>query len=189
MKTLIASALFSVAVLAAVQTNAQIASVKHEKKAEKRAEKKVERKALRHLRENEVSTAAKDNFSADFPGAKNVSWNHNTMFDEATFTDDNGETKTAFYGYDTNLVGTVTPKKYEDLPQAARKEITKQFKGYTPGAVLMYDDNESNDSDMYLYGMQFEGRDHYFVTVSKGPKESVLMVSMDGNVSFFKDLK
>lgn len=188
MKKLTASVFAALMTIASVQTFAQnIARADHK---EMRTEKKVERKALRKLEGTQVSQLAKDSFGGDFGKIKVDKWVRNGQFDEATFTKD-GQKMTAFYGYDNKLVGTTTDKKFSDLPAIVQKEITKQYtnKGYRIGAVILYDDNQENDSDMQLYGTQFSGADHYFITVSKGGKETVLMTGMVEGVYFFKDLK
>lgn len=187
MKRLIASVAVVFLAVTTVQVYAQTSSneAKKEVKKEIKKEKKEARKKLRKLEGKQVSTRAKDNFLTDFGNIPNAKWVRGAQFDEVTFTK-NGKMMTAFYDYDSNLVGTTTPKAFGDLPASAQKEIKKAYKDYTLGAVVMYDDNESNDSDMLYYGTQFEGADHYFLTVSKGGKESILMISMDGMVSFFK---
>jgi hypothetical protein len=55
--------------------------------------------------------------------------------------------------------------------------------------VIFYDDNEHNDNDMMLYGIQFEDEDNYFVELSKGSKQIVLQVTPEGNIFFFTELK
>lgn len=133
---------------------------------------------------NAVSVRSKDNFLGDFPNATNVQWARSAQFDEATFSV-NGSKTTAYYDYGSNLVGTTTNKKLADLPATALKQIKKDYKDYTIGSVILFDDNENNDTDMFLYGSQFEDADHYFVTVIKGGHEDVLMVTMKGLVSYF----
>ncbi|HEV7381636.1 MAG TPA: hypothetical protein VGN64_17680 [Dyadobacter sp.] len=183
MKKLIASAIVAFVAIATVQVQAQTTT--KEVKKELKSEKKAAHKALRKLEGKEVSSRAKDQFMSDFDGVSNVSWARGAQFDEATFTKD-GVKMTAYYDYDSKLVGTTSIKKFADLPASAQKEIKKRYKDYTTGAVIMYDDNENNDTDMFFYGTQFEDADHYFVTVSKAGKESILKVSTDGEVSFFK---
>lgn len=186
MKTIITSAFVALLALGTIQANAQT-TAKADKK-EHHMEKKEARKSLRKLEGKEVNEMSKTHFASDFPDATNVTWTRGAQFDEATFTQ-NGAQQTAYYDYDTNLVGTTSAKTFADIPAAAQKEINKQYKGYNIGAVIQYDDNENNDTDMLYYGTQFEDADHYFVTVSKGGKETILMVGMDGQVSYFKEVK
>ncbi len=183
MKKLIASAIVLIIGVATVNVNAQVTT--KEVKKELKAEKKEAHKELRKAKSTEVSTRAKSNFLSDFAGATNVKWAKGPQFDEATFTKD-GKTITAYYDFDSKLVGTTSDKKLSDLPAKAQKEIKNRYKGYTTGAVVMFDDNEANDTNMSFYGTQFDDADHYFVTVIKDGKESILKVTTDGAVSFFK---
>jgi len=75
-----------------------------------------------------------------------------------------------------------------DLPAPARKYIEKHFNDYTTGTVILFDDNEYNDSPMELYETPFDGEDNYFVELSNNNKKIVLQIGMDGMVSFFKDI-
>ncbi|WP_221393970.1 hypothetical protein [Dyadobacter sp. NIV53] len=185
MKKLIASAIVALLAITAVQTQAQTTAKAIEK--ESKVEKREARKELRKLEGKEVSSMSKDHFVSDFGHISDVKWARGGQFDEATFTKD-GQQTVAYYDYNSQLVGSTTSKKFSDLPAKAQKEIKKQYKDYVTGAVIMYDDNQDNDTNMVLFGHQFEDADHYFVTVSKGKQEIVLMVSMSGEVSYFKQV-
>ena len=185
MKKLIASAVVALLAIATVQTQAQTTA--KEIRKELKTEKKDSRKELHKEHAQEVSSIAKDNFESDFGKVDNVKWERGSQFDEAAFTKD-GKTMTAYYDYHSNLVGTTTNKKFADLPKTAQNEIKKRYKDYVTGAVVLFDDNEANDTNMSFYGTQFEDADHYFVTVIKGKEEIILMVSMSGEVSFFKQV-
>jgi len=125
-------------------------------------------------------------FMTDFPNAANVSWKRGS-FEEASFTL-NGKEMKAFYDLDDELIGTTTPASYSDIPANAQKEIEKYYGGYTPTNVIMFDDNEFNDTDMILYGNSFEDEDNYFVEMTNNNKTIVLQVNMEGLVSYFKDI-
>jgi hypothetical protein len=185
MKKLIASAIVALLAIVTVQVQAQTAA--KETKKEIKTEKKEAHKKLRKLEGNQVSSRSKDNFLNDFGSVSNVTWTRGGQFDEATFTKD-GQQMTAYYGVDSRLVGTTTAKKFSDLPAKAQKEIKKQYKDYVTGAVVMFDDNDTNDSNMLLYGTEFEDADHFFVTVAKGGKETILKVAINGDVTYFKQL-
>lgn len=191
MKTLITSVVVAFLSVATIQVNAQNVAqhIQKEKHLEHelKVEKKSTRKALRKLEGSQVNVQSKESFYSDFGKTTNANWKRGSEFDEVTFTKD-GKTKTAFYDYDSKLVGTTTKIAFTDLPAKGIKEINKEYKDYVKGAVIMYDDNESNESDMLLYGQQFEGADHYFISVTKAGKETILMVSMDGVVSYFKSI-
>lgn len=197
MKKLIASVFVAFLALTTVQSNAQNAARAEKKEVRKendlhaKTARKTHRKAMRQLEGSEVSKLTKDAFYADFGKIDKVNWVRYDQLDEATFSK-NGVKTIAYYDYGSKLVGTTVTKTYADLPAAARKEIEKQYKdrGYEVGQVIMYDDNEANDSDMILYGEQFAGADHYFVEVGKEGKLSVLMVDPSmGGVSFLTEVR
>lgn len=169
---------------AAIKTDEK--ALTHEENTIKK-EKKEERKELRKLKGSEVSESAKLQFYTDFGDIKGVTWRRGEIFDVAMFTQD-GAKQSAYYGYDHKLVGTTTKKTFADLPKYAQQYIDKQYKGYTKEAVLLYDDNEANESDMVLYGRQFDDEDSYFIELAKDGKTVVLQSTMDGVVTFFKSM-
>lgn len=125
-------------------------------------------------------------FMEDFPKVTDVSWN-TRGYEEATFVL-NGKHMKAFYDYNSKLIGTTSEATYADLPEAAKKYIEKHYKNYTPGTVILYDDNEYNSTEMMLYGDPFEGEDNYFMELSNNNKTIVLQIGMDGLVTYFKDI-
>lgn len=177
MKTFITSAIIAALAITGAQAQTLAKEVKKEHRTERRAE-------ARH----EVSSRSKDSFYADFGQVSDAKWVRGPQFDEVTFTKD-GQKQTAYYDNRFILVGTTADKKFADVPAKAQKQIQKEFKNYAIGAVVEYKDNENNDTNMLLYGTQFDDADHYFVTVSKGKEADVLMVKTDGQVSFFSTLR
>jgi hypothetical protein len=175
--------LFSLSLVKGQTREAEKAQIKETKK-----ELKNERIALKNLEGGVVSEKARNNFRADFPEATNATWKRVKTYDEVLF---NKGTRvlTGYYDNDANLVGTTELKTYTDVPIKGRKEIAKQYPGYTPGQVLFYDDNEENETDMILYGIQFDDVDSYFVELSNGTKKLAVQVLMDGQVNFFTNLK
>jgi hypothetical protein len=159
-----------------------------EKAKETKKEVKPERVALKKLGGSEVSPVAKRNFDSDFKDAQNVEWKRADTFDRVTFTNKGGQKMTAFYDIEGKLVGTIQSKTFADIPENAQKEIKKSYKDYTVGQVIFFDDNENNDTDMILYGSQFEDQDNYFVELTKGTDKIVLQVGAIGEVFFFKKL-
>ncbi|MEP7257897.1 MAG: hypothetical protein ABI687_05910 [Flavitalea sp.] len=154
---------------------------RHEKK-EQRKEKKAENK-------NEVGYATKQSFMSDFPNAREAIYNKTKNFDEVNFISSDGSKLKAYYDIASNLVGTTQIKKFSDLPEVAQRRIEKEYKDYAVGAVLLFDDNESNQTDMILYGTSFDDEDNYFVSVVKDNKETILKVNTSGNVAFFTELE
>ena len=149
-------------------------------------EKREEKKELRKLNGKEVSYQAKEQFASDFNNIRATSWERTAYFDKATFTK-NGQVMMAYYDAGAQLVGTIMPKTFADLPANAQKFIDTKYKGYSKEAVVMFDDNEWNETDMVLYGQQFEDEDNYFVELKKDNKQIVLQVKMDGDVSYYTD--
>jgi hypothetical protein len=151
---------------------------------------KSQREENRAIRREKSSTepnyTTRQHFLTDFPNATNVTWKRNG-FEEASFTA-NGKDMKAFYDYDHELIGTTTPVNYFDLPAIARKYIEKHYSEYTTQSVILFDDNEYNQSDMKLYGNAFEDADNYFIELSNNNKTIVLEVNMEGLVTYFSDL-
>ncbi|MBL7737119.1 MAG: hypothetical protein JNL51_16805 [Chitinophagaceae bacterium] len=164
-----------------------IKSINRQEKALKK-EKKEYHKKLVKLESKEVSYQSKQQFNSDFRDASAVTWKRTNYFDEASFTKD-GVRMTAYYDNESNLVGTTTAKTANDIPAAALKEISKKYKDYTIQSVMLFDDNEFNETDMLLYDTQFDDADNYFVEMKKGADELILKVDMQGNVSYFKEIK
>ncbi len=158
-----------------------------EKIKEDKKELRTERVTLRKLEGTDVSVLAKDNFFADFGSVPDVKWKRIGLFDEAEFKKDGKEMK-AFYDFDSNLVGTTHFVTFADIPAEGQKEIKKEYKEWSIGPVVFFDDNEANESDMLLYGVQFTGEDNYFVELTKGTSKIVLQINSSGDVFFFKEL-
>ena len=170
---------------AVVQIQAQ--EPKKEAKKEAKKEVKNERKALRKLEGNVVSVASKNSFYTDFGDVPDVKWTKAEYLDEARFTKD-GKQLTAFYAYDGKLVGTTEVKTFADLPPKGQKAIKDKYKDYSVGPVIFFDDNEFNEMDMLLYGLQFQDEDNYFVEMTKGDKKIMVRVDPIGAIYFFKQL-
>jgi hypothetical protein len=166
--------LFAMAVL---QTQAQ----------ETNTEAKSEMKALKKLEGTKVSELAKTHFFTDFGNVTNPVWKRSGTFDEVTFTKD-GKKMTAFYDENSELVGTTTAKTFADLPAKSQQEIKTKYKDYSIGQVIFFDDNEWNETDMIMYGSQFNDSDNYFVELSKGKDRIVVRVDVPGYVYFFTKL-
>jgi len=178
--------------MAALSMHAQntVAMVGKDKR-EIRKERHEKRVALRALEGKEVSYQSKEKFAVDFGDMPDVQWVRSGYYDEATFTDKEGRKTTAYYDITSKLVGTTSRREFSDLPISAQNYIKKHYpdQNYADAPVLLYDDNEANDTDMLLYGMQFDDEDMYFMEVHHGGKTDVLRVAMDGTVSLFKELR
>lgn len=166
-----------------ISLNEPISFSGHKVSKEQREENRTIRREKNAITPNYTTD---QQFQIDFPNASNVSWKKNG-YEEATFTVQGKEMK-AFYDYDHELIGTTTAVDYNTIPLAARKYIQRHFGSYTPQQVIMFDDNEYNQSDMILYGNPFEDEDSYFIELSNNNKTIVLQTNMEGLVSFFKDI-
>ena len=181
---------FFLAIAAMVLTGLFFTASAGKGKSDKEA-RKEQRREKRELKREEwlhsADIATQDQFAYDFPNAKDVTWAR-SVFTEATFTD--GEIqKIAYYDTENNLVGTTNYVDYSALPAKAQRYISKKYEGYRIDKVILFDDNEANDTDMYLFNTSFEDEDTYFPVLSKDSKQVILKVTTDGNVSFFRELK
>lgn len=190
MKTLMIASLAILLSAAATQAQAGYAATKQDiqrtnkEESATRKEKKEERKALRKLEGQQPSYQSREHFAQDFDNVTDVHWKRTRYYDEATFVKD-GQKQTAFYDFKNELVGTTQVKKFADLPARAQQFINKKYKDCPVQKVILFDDNEVNETDMLLYGHQFDDSDNYFVELSQGNKDIVLQVDMSGEVSFF----
>ncbi len=149
---------------------------------------KEDKQEFRRMKGWDVPTRTLDAFAVDFGRNYTPAWSKLDNLDEATFVQ-NGQPVSAFYDFNSNLVGTTQHKTFADLPVKAQQHIREHYSNYTPTDVLLFDDNENNDTDMILYGNQFEDKDSYFVELSDISKKIVVQVSMDGDVSYFTTLR
>lgn len=149
--------------------------------------RKEKREQRKELWLHSVNVNTENQFYHDFPNANAVSWAEGA-FAEASFYDGT-VLKTAYYDMDDELVGTTTDVDYSTLPEKAKQYISKKYPGYAIEKAILFDDNEANDTDMYLFGHSFEDEDMYFTMLSKDSKKIILKVAMDGAVSFFHDYK
>ena len=159
-------------------------------KADKESRKQIrkeKREIKRELWLHSVDIATEEQFDYDFPNAKDVTWTR-SIFDEAAFADGDIH-KVAYYDKDNKLVGTTTYVDYSVLPAKAKQQISKKYPGYSIDKVILFDDNEANETDMHLFNSSFKDEDTYFPVLSKGSKQIILKVTTGGNVSFFRDYK
>ena len=157
-------------------------------KKEKRLEIRTVHKEIRKLAENNVSDFSLKSFDANFGNkSSNVSWTRTKMFDEATFMKD-GHEITAYFDENGRLVGTTSRVSFRDIPALAQKKINKTYKNARIGKVIFFDDNELNDTNMIMFGIQFDDADNYLVEMTQRIKRFILDCNTKGNVAFFKQL-
>lgn len=152
--------------------------------------KKEERKDHRKMVRNEVTYQSRQAFASDFDNVKPTATSTVDGFDKFTFMKKDKE-MSAFYDDDAKLVGTVQTKSFVDIPKNAQKTIRDKYSDYTPGAVVFYDDNEADKTNMIMYGIEFEHKDSYFVELKRksDSHKIVLHVLPDGTVIFFSELQ
>ncbi|MCW3089803.1 MAG: hypothetical protein JWP81_872 [Ferruginibacter sp.] len=159
-----------------------------ESRNEKREARKEHRMVRRAEYRNEVSDFTKKQFAIDFVDATNVHYVKTKDFEEMTFMEGKKKLR-AYYDNTSNLVGTTWKKDFVDLPENAQKEILKKYAGYTINRVIEFNDNESNDADMILYGTAFADANNYFAELKNDNKAIVVRVDLAGEVSFFANMK
>jgi hypothetical protein len=157
-------------------------------KKEAKKEKKAEKEHNREVREGVVTYQTEEQFSIDFPTATDVTFERSKNFDEAEFTM-GGKNLRAYYDIHSELIGTTSKETFFDLPASAQKEINKEYNDSEVGQVILFHDNQYNDTDMILYGSPFEDADNYFVELNKNGKHVVLKVTPHGLVSYYTQLK
>lgn len=172
--------------LAVIQTQAQVSQERAQINKTKK-ELKTERETLRKLEGTKVSELAKTHFNTDFGKVSDPVWKRVGSYDEVSYMK-NGKKMESFYDYNANLVGTSRNIKFADLPAKGQKEIKTKYKDYKVGQAIFFDDNEVNETDMILYGVQFDDEDKYFVELTKGTEKIVVNVTPAGFVSYFKKL-
>ncbi|MBS0027535.1 hypothetical protein ACTJJ0_20015 [Chitinophaga sp. 22321] len=187
MKRVILSIAFSIAAIVTYAQSGSPAIAMNRK--EIRKERREQKITLRALEGKDISDVSKQQFAIDFGNLDNVTWSRDLYYDRADFTDDNGRHVSAFYDGEGALVGTTRPATFDELPAAGKKDIMKHYTGYENAPVIFFDDNEANETDMILYGTQFEDADNYFIELKdKKGNPVVLRVDMAGEVSYFSEM-
>ncbi len=94
----------------------------------------------------EISQASKDAFAAEFPEAQKVKWSIEKPGEyEAEFVL-NGTGSSALFDAQGNLVETETAVKENELPQAVKTAIGKEYAGYNLEEIKKTTDSEGNIS-------------------------------------------
>ncbi|HLX91348.1 MAG TPA: hypothetical protein VKR32_06675 [Puia sp.] len=135
-----------------------------------------------------VNPLIKSQFETDFPNATNVDFESKKSFDEVSFTQDK-EKISAYYDYNDQLIGTVETKAFSDLPANAQKEILKKYADYTITGVVKFNDNESDHTEMILYGRSLNDADNYFVQLKNDSRIILVKVDLSGGIDFFTTMK
>lgn len=169
-----------------VAMNKKVSTLRRQEQTLKKEERKDKRE-LRTLEGNEVSYQATQAFNEDFRNTPIIASERERNFDRFTFRQ-KGAIVSAYYDVRGKLVGTLQHEHYADIPKVAQKRIKEIYPGYTPEDVIYFNDNEANDTNMMLYGDEFDDADAYFVELKSDAKRVVVQVSPDGEVWLFKTL-
>ena len=136
----------------------------------------------------EPGPGVKNQFTDDFPDAKNVHFERVKYLNEVSFTQ--GKQKMyAYYDDGDQLVGTIQNESIASLPDNAQKEIQTKYAGYTIGNVVKFDNNQSDDMEMILYGKTMDDPDNYFVELKNGSETIVVKVDLSGGVNYLTTMK
>lgn len=137
---------------------------------------------------NEADPGIKSQFTADFLDAKNVHFARVKNLNEVSFTQDKKNID-AYYDDKDQLVGTIRKESFVDLPDNAQKEIRNKYPGYAIANVVKYNDNESDDTEVILYGVSLNDADNYFVELKNDSKAIVVKVDPSGGVDYLTTMK
>ena len=138
--------------------------------------------------EKAVSYNSKNSFAADFSKATNIEWRRGTMFDEVTFTTE-GKTMTAYYDSDGKMVGTTEVSSFESLPAKGQEAIKTKYKDYTVSQVIFFNDNLTNDTEMFLYDKEFADQDNFFAELTQSSRKIIVRIDVKGNTEFFAKMQ
>ena len=136
----------------------------------------------------EADLVIKNQFTADFPDAKNVYFVRVKDLNEVSFTQ-NKEKINAYYDDRDQLLGTIRKESFTDLPDNAQKEIQNKYPGYTIGNVVKFDDSESDVTEIILYGKSLDDADNYFVELKNDSKAIVVKVDLSGEVNYLTTMR
>jgi hypothetical protein len=135
----------------------------------------------------EVGPLIRNQFTVDFPDAKNVQFARVKGLNEVSFTEDK-EAMNAYYDDGDVLVGTIRKKSFADLPDNAQKNIQNKYPGYTIANIVKFDGSESDATLMSLYGKSMDA-DNYFVELKKSSDAVVVKVDLSGGVDYFTTMR
>lgn len=137
---------------------------------------------------NDPTGISKEQVYKDFGNVTITEFEKSKLYDEVTFLKD-GHTITAFYDDKPMLIGTTERKTFTELPAKAQERVKSYYKDYSVGDIILFDDNEQNETDMVLYNQTFEDADNYFIELTKANRKIVVESNMAGEVSYFTRLQ
>jgi hypothetical protein len=137
---------------------------------------------------DEISGLTEGQFASDFPDATNVRFETTKDFDKISFRQGAKEL-TAYYDFQSQLVGTTENRNFRDLPTNAQHKILEKYAGYTIADVVEFNDNQNNSTETILYGTPYDDGDNYFVELKTIGKAILVKVNLSGGVDFATALK
>ncbi|GAB3925775.1 hypothetical protein [Mucilaginibacter myungsuensis] len=135
-----------------------------------------------------VPVTVLNQFNSEFSGAKNVTWTVSDSAPKADFVVD-GVSKTAFYNISGDFVGVTQEATINDLPAYGVKQISKLYAGYNTGQVIKFVAEDPEMPNFTNSPLTAPTTTNYYVSLTKGNKEILVQVSVDGTVSYFKKVK
>jgi hypothetical protein len=136
----------------------------------------------------QANPSLKNQFTADFPDAKNVHFARLKDLNEVTFSQGT-EKVTAYYRDEDQLFGTIRKGSFDGLPGNAQKEIQQKYPGYNVVNVVKFDDNESELTELIVDGMSMDDADNYYVELKNDNKAIVVKVDLSGGVNYLTAMK
>ena len=123
---------------------------------------------------NDVSKYLIKQFQKQFGHATNVTWKTTNNFTSATFLLDDEKTS-VFYNTGNDLIGVSREITVQDLPKAAQRILSKQYRDKNIASVI--DFTEAN------------GNENYYIQLDSNKGKSIILQSDEaGNVSDFQTI-
>jgi hypothetical protein len=121
---------------------------------------------------SKVSLKIMDNFKKEFRNAAQVEWTIKEQFTKADFKV-NGIAVEAFFDKEGELIGTSRHAEFNQLPLSAIEKIQQDYANYQVSSTIEFDQ---------------KGDRNFYVSLEKGNKKQILVVSLYGEVSKFEGL-
>ena len=127
-----------------------------------------------------ISSTALHAFNADFVDAQNVVWSRTKETQKVDFIE-NGQKWTAFYDRSGEFLGTTQILDYSIIPAKTKQLIAEKYKGYVAGDVILYLANTAENDSIDPVT--------YFVVLKDNDRSTLVRITNEGNVEFFKTIK
>jgi len=129
-----------------------------------------------------VSSFVLRQFEGEFSDAKDVAWTVNENFEKAEFIVNNVK-MAAFYDVNGEYIGHTEAVTYNSLPNAARKQIARNYEGYHVKDLIRFQYAGASSSSLaYVNSVSTYDNEVYFLSLSKAGKEATLQISPSSTV-------